>query len=90
MCNSAPACLPFNLPPASPISFVAKNSRGEAIPHATATAPGNFKIAGGDKRGVIEVSVPAEVSPFDCTVAADGNKASTLLLDPKAPPAAES
>lgn len=78
----------FNLSPASPISFVVKNSRGEVIPYATATAPGNFKIAGGDKRGVIEFAVPLELSPFDCTVAADGFKANTLLLDPKAPPAA--
>ncbi|MBZ5497894.1 MAG: carboxypeptidase-like regulatory domain-containing protein [Acidobacteriia bacterium] len=78
----------FNLAAAPPISFVVKNSRGEALPYATAAAPAHFKIAGGDRRGVIEFSVPAELPPFECTVAADGYKTNTILLDPKAPPAA--
>jgi hypothetical protein len=78
----------FHLPPATPISFVVNNSRGEVLPYATATAPGQFKISGGDKRGVIEISIPLEWSPFDCTVAADGYKTRTVLFDPKAPPGA--
>jgi hypothetical protein len=78
----------FHLSQAAAISFPVRNSRGEALPYATATAPGHFKIAGGEKRGVIEISVPLELSPFDCTVAADGYKPNTILLDPKAPPSA--
>jgi len=77
----------FSLPPAAPISIAVKNSRGDALPFATATAPGYFKIAGADQRGVIEVSVPAEVAPFDCTIAAEGSQSSTILMDPKTPPA---
>lgn len=78
----------FNLSPASPMSFTVKNSRGEALPYAIATAPGQFKIAGGDKRGVIEFSAPVELGPFECTVTADGYESKTIQLDPKAPPAA--
>ena len=54
----------------------------------TATAPGQIRIAGGDKRGVIEISVPLELSPFDCTVAAEGYITRTVLFDPKTPPGA--
>ena len=78
----------FHLPPATPISFVVTNSRGEFIPYATATAPGQIRISGGDRRGVIEISVPLELSPFDCTVAAEGYITKTVLFDPKAPPGA--
>jgi len=78
----------FHLPPATPISFVVNNSRGELLPYATATAPGQIKISGGDKRGMIEISVPLELSPFDCTVAAEGYVGKTVLFDPKAPPGA--
>jgi hypothetical protein len=78
----------FHLSPATPISFAVKNGRGEGIAYATASAPGQFKLAGGDGKGLIEVSLPLELSPFDCTVSADGYLSRTILLDPKAPPAA--
>ncbi len=81
-----PQLLNISLSPASTISFPVRNSRGEPLPYATATAPGFFKIAGGDKRGLIEFAVSQEISPFECTVAAVNHKAATILLDPKAPP----
>jgi hypothetical protein len=77
----------FGLPAAPPISFMVKNSRGDAIPSAAATAPGYFKLAAADRRGNIEVSVPTEVGVFDCTIAAEGYQSTTIQLDPKAPPA---
>jgi hypothetical protein len=77
----------FSMPAATPISVAVKNSRGEALPYATAAAPGFFKIAGADKRGVIEFSIPLEIGPFDCTVAAEGYRSRTIQLDPKSPPA---
>ena len=78
----------FTLLSGPPMSFLVKNSRGEAVPYATATATGHFKIAGGDSRGVIEFSVPAVSSPFECTVMAEGYKPNTVTLDPKALPQA--
>jgi len=79
--------LNFNLASASPLSFVVKNVRGDVLPFAVATAPGQFKIAGGDRRGLVEFAVPPELSPFECTVAADGSKPGIIQVDPKAPPA---
>jgi hypothetical protein len=76
----------FNLSPGSPISFAVKNGRGEVLPYATATAPGYAKIAGGDRGGVVEFSVPAGTNPFECTVIADGYQANTIQVDPNAPP----
>jgi len=77
----------FHLSPATRIAFAVKNGRGEALPFATAAAPGQFKFAAGDARGVIEISVPLELPPFDCTVAAAGYDSRTIVLDPKNPPA---
>jgi hypothetical protein len=77
----------FNLAAASAISFPVKNALGEVLPYAVATAPGFVKIAGSDLRGILEFSVPAELSPFDCTVTAEGYQPKTILVDPKAPPA---
>ncbi len=76
----------FNLPPISSYSFVVKNSRGEALPYAIASATGYFRIAGGNSGGMIEFSVSQDLSPFDCMVSADGYKSRTILLDPKNPP----
>ncbi len=78
--------LDFHLPPGQPVAFTIKSIRGEVIPFAMAQAIGYVKITGGDKRGVIEFSVPPEVSPFECTVAADGYQANTIQLNPKDPP----
>jgi hypothetical protein len=51
-------------------------------------SPGYFKIAGSDKRGIVEFSVPLEIGPIDCTFAAEGYITRTLAVDPKSPPAA--
>jgi hypothetical protein len=79
--------LSFNLSPAPRISVAVQNSRGEPVPAAVATAPGYFKIAAADDKGVIEFSAPVEMGPIDCTVAAEGYQSNSLSLDPKAPPA---
>jgi hypothetical protein len=79
--------LNFSLASANPLSFTVKNPRGEALPFAVAAAPGQFKIAGGDRRGIIEFTVPQEQSPFECVVAADAYKSANIQVDPKAPPA---
>ncbi len=78
--------LDFHLPPGQAVAFTVKNIRGEVLPYATAQAVGYVKITGGDKRGVIEFSVPLEVSPFDCTVTADGYQSNAIQLNPKDPP----
>lgn len=78
--------LDFHLSSGQPIAFTVKNIRGEVIPYAVGRAVGYVKIMGADKRGVIEFSVPFEVSPFECTVAADGYQASSIQLNPKDPP----
>jgi protocatechuate 3,4-dioxygenase beta subunit len=78
----------FTLSSGSPLSLLVKNTRGEAVPYSIAAAPGHFKIAGGDSRGAIEFAVPAVSSPFECTIMAEGYKASTVTLDPKAIPLA--
>jgi hypothetical protein len=83
-----PEQMNFTLFSGSPLSLLAKNTRGEAVPYAIATASGHFKIAGGDSRGVIEFAVSAVSSPFECTIMAEGYKASTVTLDPKAMPQA--
>jgi hypothetical protein len=78
----------FSLATSPCISFPVKNSRAEALPFAMATAPGFVKIAGADKRGVIEFCISQEISPFDCTVTAEGYRPVTVPIDPKAPPSA--
>jgi len=78
----------FTLSSGSPLSLLVKNSRGEAVPYPIATATGYFKIAGGDSRGSIDFAVPAVSTPFECTIMAEGYKASTITLDPKAGPQA--
>lgn len=83
-----PQQLNFHLSPAESLSFEVKNSRGDSIPYAAATAPGFFKIAGSDQRGRLNVALPRELSPIQCTVSADGYLPHTFELDPKAPPAA--
>lgn len=76
----------FSLAAAGPISFAVKNALGDPIPFALATSPGFIKIAGGDRQGIVEFSVSQDLSPFNCTVNADGYLPKSITIDPKAPP----
>ena len=83
-----PQQLNFHLSAAESLAIEVKNSRGDGVPYATATAPGFFKIAGSDQRGRLSFALPRELGPIHCTVSANGYLPHSFQLDPKAPPAA--
>lgn len=80
----------FHLAEGLPLSFSVKNARGKAVPSPRAFAPGHASdeayFATGDEEGVVQLAIPPDLGPFDCTVDAVGYKNKITRVDPQAPP----
>jgi hypothetical protein len=76
----------FCLTRALSISFAVRNERGDMVPKAEARALGESTSA--NDKGVVKFDLPPDMQPFQCTVAAEGFKPLSILLNPDSPPAA--
>jgi len=74
----------FRLAESRTLALMVKNTRGETLSEAEATAFGEHIRA--DNHSEIRFDLPPDTEPYKCTFAAEGYKSKTLTLDPKAAP----